>query len=116
MALHADPPWGRDSVVRRGLRESCCQDRPLLILTGDGGVSSADQGLALSSGLGLVYLTAVHTSSPLAFSRKLFQQAFFAVLVALRKSRRAALVAPAAGDIQDLDVVRCSAPSDPSWR
>jgi len=50
-------------------------------------------GLALSSGRGFVYLTAVHTSSPLAFSRKLFQQAFLARLIALRRSRRAALVA-----------------------
>jgi len=43
---------------------------------------------------GLVYLTAAHTPSlRLAFSRKLLQQAFFARLVALRRSRRAALVA-----------------------
>ena len=56
-------------------------------------VSPLMSGLALSSGLGLVYLTAVHTSSPLAFSRKVFQRAFFARLMALRRSRRAALVA-----------------------
>jgi len=41
----------------------------------------------------LVYLTTVHTSSPLEFPRKVFQQAFFARLMALRRSRRAALVA-----------------------
>ena len=52
------------------------------------------RGLALSSGRGVVYLAAVHTSSLVAFSKKLFQQAFFARLMARRSSRRAALVAP----------------------
>ena len=55
-------------------------------------VSPLMSGLALSSGLGLVYLTAVQTSSPLAFSRKLFQQFFLAPLMALWRSRRATLV------------------------
>ena len=50
-------------------------------------------GLALSPGRRFVHLTAVHTSSLLAFSRKLLQQAFLARLIALRRSRRAALVA-----------------------
>jgi len=49
-------------------------------------------GLVLSSGRGLVYLTAVHTSALLASSRKLFQQAFFDCRMALR-TRLEALVA-----------------------
>jgi len=40
--------------------------------------SPSYQTAAGSLWCGLVYLTAVHTSSPLAFSRKLLQQAFFA--------------------------------------
>jgi len=98
MALYADPPWGAviplsgggsgkaAARIIRSLSSRVMAVSPPLI-----------RGLALSSGLGLVYLTAVHTSSSLAFSRKPFQQAFFAVLMALRRSRRAALVAPVCG-------------------
>jgi len=56
-------------------------------------VDSPLSGLALSSGRGLVHLTAVHTSAPLASSRKLFQHAIFAYRMALRRSRRVPLLA-----------------------
>jgi len=47
-------------------------------------------GLALSSGWGLVYLTAVHTFAPLVSTKKLFQYALFACRVTLRRSPLAA--------------------------
>jgi len=49
--------------------------------------------LWLSSGRGAVYLTAVQTSAPVAFSTKLFQHALMALRMALGRFRRASWTA-----------------------